>query len=93
MRLLASRFKPKFHALAAIALLALGLFGGTVRAEEKVNYDDPNLAFTNSFVGDLASSCPSDMAAADLKNCLREKGLAPRQEVARVPTETVPSTR
>lgn len=69
----------------AIALAAL-LPTYAHSAEDPVNYDDPNLAVTNEFAGDSATTCRADLSPTDLSRCLREKGLTAPQGVALVPT-------
>ncbi len=70
-------------ALATAALLAPF---NAISADDPVNYDDPNLIVTNTFAGDIATTCPTDLAPSDLSRCLREKGLITPQGVALVPS-------
>ena len=80
-----------FAAMAALFLFFASGSGVASRTDENINYDDPNLAMTNSFVGDSVSSCPSDLKAAELTKCLREKGLTSNQDVAHVPITNNPA--
>jgi hypothetical protein len=86
----ALKLTPVCLALALAALLPSSAYS----VEDPVNYDDPNMAITNDFAGDSATSCPADLSPAELSRCLREKGLTAPQGVALVPsTQRAPERR
>jgi hypothetical protein len=80
---------------AALALAAFLTPLQAYSADDPVNYDDPNLAVTTEFAGDLATTCHPDLPPKELSRCLREKGLTAPQGVALVPPTqaSAPETR
>lgn len=91
--------RPAHAKIVVAGALALGVapwasLAASQNAKDDVNYDDPNMAITNEFAGDAATSCPSDMDANDLAKCLREKGLVTPTDLALArPLPTPPKTR
>lgn len=45
-------------------------------AADPVNYDDPNLAFSNDYATDSATSCPKTMKPLELRKCLLKNGIS-----------------
>lgn len=79
---------------SAIAAAALLRPSSAFSADDPVNYDDPNLAVTNEFAGDSATTCPAELPSSELARCLREKGLSSPTGVALVPsTQRAPEVR
>ncbi|MES2962654.1 MAG: hypothetical protein V4760_02110 [Bdellovibrionota bacterium] len=79
--------------LAALATAALLTPSHALSADDPVNYDDPNMAVTNEFVGDAVATCSPDLSPKEVSRCLREKGLTAPQGVALVPSPHAPETR
>lgn len=60
----------------AFALPAMGADTAANTEVEVVNYDDPNLAYTNEYVGDTAGTCSKALKGKALDLCLERNGLS-----------------
>lgn len=87
-----SMLKVSTRFIAATSLCFFTSIGPSASAQtaETVNYDDPNLAISNDFVADNASTCPKTLKGKVLQNCLERLGIQ-SSEVAQVTTSTGPS--